>query len=1026
MRFYPTKIHQKFLCFLLVSFLVLLSCTKDSDLLRDAVLSDSIETIEEVQETDTEETVTEETVTEEEIVDESIESRTTSFPPINDAHFQSGKGFNQSIIRLEEDSRTSYLMFDLSQIEAIDGVITAATLQFTINSDDGNGNITVHKGASNDWTEENLVLSSIPASEEELGSITKEYKIGATEGIELSASFLSTDINTLILDHKNGNDLAIASKEHSTASGPKLVVSYEVAPGAIEIVPEDEDEESEDETQEEVTASENEAPMAIADGTPTTGKAPLEVSFTGGNSSDDSEVSSYTWNFKDGSSATTANPKHTFNEIGSYEVTLTVTDNEGLTNTDTVLITVTDEENEAPVAVISANPKSGSAPLEVSFNGSESNDDNGISSFEWDFKDGSTSNTTSPQHTFTEAGTYEVELTIKDENGLADQKDITITVTEPENEKPVARVSANRTSGQAPLTVQFTGSNSTDDKKVEEYTWNFKNGSNSANSNPSHTFDAPGTYAVALTVKDTEGLTDTKNITITVSAATSNNEAPKAISTSNVTSGEAPLAVNFQGDQSTDDDDIVSYVWNFDDGSATSTQTNPTHTFESPGTYRVSFTVTDTDGATNTDVDTITVTEATNNGSNNDGGSGGGNGNYPNGVKASTFGFRAGDATEAFEDAINSNHSVIIIDKQSSDWIIQPTRFWHLSNKTIVFESGVTLRAKSGAYSQFKTMFNFVDSDNITVEGYGATLRMNRAEYGQSEYRHAIRIESCTNLTIKGFTIKDAGGDGININRSANGKDYSENITIEDVVCDNNMRQGLSVVSGKDIYIRNSTFSGSNGQAPESGIDLEPTYADERLQNINITNCTFKDNNFAGLIVGTHKLDSNSTPISIKVANCLFTNNAANANSAQIPTELRISSGVQGTNNVKGSVEFTGLTFNNTRGKIIHSQKPTNAYSVKFSNCVAKNLLLQRNEIPIVLEGKLGAPDLGGFDFGNFRLEYNRNQPFMTIRMPQGKQVKNISGNFTVKEPSDNPLEYINSPNSSNRVNVNINVNHIN
>ena len=196
MRFHPTRNRIPFLCFIIISFMMLISCSKDSDLLLDSVLSDSMESVE-VTEKEQEQDVEalEEVDQEPEIIEEpeeSFESRTTSFPATNDAHTNAdtGKGYNQNIIRLEEGNRTSYLMFDLSAIEAIEGQITAASLQFTINSDNGDGNITVYKGASNDWTEENIDKSTTPEIAEELGSLTKEYALDATETIELNSSDL--------------------------------------------------------------------------------------------------------------------------------------------------------------------------------------------------------------------------------------------------------------------------------------------------------------------------------------------------------------------------------------------------------------------------------------------------------------------------------------------------------------------------------------------------------------------------------------------------------------------------------------------------------------------------------------------------------------------------------------------------------------------------------------------------------------------------------------------------------------------
>ena len=86
----------------------------------------------------------------------------------------------------------------------------------------------------------------------------------------------------------------------------------------------------------------NTAPVALTTGTtPTSGTAPLTVSFVGSNSYDpDGAIASYVWNFGDGTSSTLSNVSHTYSAAGTYNTSLTVTDNSGAQSVGTVTIVV--------------------------------------------------------------------------------------------------------------------------------------------------------------------------------------------------------------------------------------------------------------------------------------------------------------------------------------------------------------------------------------------------------------------------------------------------------------------------------------------------------------------------------------------------------------------------------------------------------------------------------------------------------------------------------------------------------------
>ena len=182
-----------------------------------------------------------------------------------------------------------------------------------------------------------------------------------------------------------------------------------------------------------VNAATNHPPTAWFTATPTTGTAPLAVSFDASASSDsDGSIASYAWTFGDGGTGSGKTASHSYTTAGTFTATLTVTDNQGATGTTTRTITVTGATNRPPTASFTATPVTGTAPLAVSFDASASSDSDGsIASYAWTFGDGAAGSGKTLAHTYSTAGTYTAKLTVKDNQGATATATKTITVSAP-------------------------------------------------------------------------------------------------------------------------------------------------------------------------------------------------------------------------------------------------------------------------------------------------------------------------------------------------------------------------------------------------------------------------------------------------------------------------------------------------------------------------------------------------------------------------------------------------------------------
>ena len=230
-----------------------------------------------------------------------------------------------------------------------------------------------------------------------------------------------------------------------------------------------------------------------------------------------------------------------------------------------------------PVASFTKSGTGGASPYTVVFTDTSTNTP---TSWYWVFGDGDATNRTvqSPVHTFTGAGTYNVNLTATNGGG----SDTTATQSITVGLAPVSSFTKDKTSGTSPLTVVFTD---TSTGTPTSWYWVFGDGdaTNRTVQSPVHTFTGVGTYNVNLTSTNAYGSNQTPSTqSITVG------DAPVASFTKSATSGSTPFTVVFT-DTSTNTP--TSWYWVFGDGDTTNrTVQNPVHTFTVDGTYSVNVT----------------------------------------------------------------------------------------------------------------------------------------------------------------------------------------------------------------------------------------------------------------------------------------------------------------------------------------------------------------------------------------------------------------------------------------------------
>jgi hypothetical protein len=382
-------------------------------------------------------------------------------------------------------------------------------------------------------------------------------------------------------------------------------------------------------------------------------------------------------------------------------------------------------------------------------------------------------------------------------------------------------------------------------------------------------------------------------------------------------------------------------------------------------------------------------------------------------ANAAWWGFAPADSTAALQAAINSGAAQVIVPNMGKDWIVRPIRL--VSNQELVLQQGVVITAKRGEYRGLQdSVFTAADVSNLTISGYGATIRMNKddyivgkvlldygwhrwfGQYEKGEWRMALWLGGCTNVKVYGLTLRDSGGDGIYVAGGAT-QAYCKDIYLKDVVCDNNYRQGISVISADGLVVEGCVFQRTWGTPPCAGVDLEPDVATEMLRNIVFRNCLFKDNYGDGIEVFLSNLTADSGDVSILFDNCFVT--TTRGSGIRVTHDRDTGPG--------GLIEFRNCVVDGAEGYGIRvKDKSADRARVRFVNCTVRKAANNANYAAPWTPMWLNVGDstitakFGGIDFVDCFVEDDYDRPVVIAEGDAiGLGIFDITGTISVTNP---------------------------
>ncbi len=339
-----------------------------------------------------------------------------------------------------------------------------------------------------------------------------------------------------------------------------------------------------------------------------------------------------------------------------------------------------------------------------------------------------------------------------------------------------------------------------------------------------------------------------------------------------------------------------------------------------------------------------------------------------------------------------SDYAVVYVN--SGTYLTGPIHFYD-NNVKVIFKENVEVLARSNYDLNEPNLFagttaclvQAINKENIIIDGNNTVLRMRKSEYTSGEWRMVINLWNCTNVSLKSLILKDSGGDGIYIGQYEEDEAIAcKDISIENVTCDNNYRNGISVVSVDGLTIENCVIKNTNGApaGPWAGIDFEPNWDYELLKNINVRNIRMEDNKGSGVTVTAWRLDSDPNDISITCEN-LYIRGGDNAGIQVV--------GIGDSNDHNGPdglITFSNVTVEDAnRGAWIW--KSYSKAGLVFNNCVWKNSA----EYAVLIDDRWYIHQPGGVDFNDCQVFENADRP--AIIYSGGEAIYDIHGDIYVQ-----------------------------
>ena len=369
------------------------------------------------------------------------------------------------------------------------------------------------------------------------------------------------------------------------------------------------------------------------------------------------------------------------------------------------------------------------------------------------------------------------------------------------------------------------------------------------------------------------------------------------------------------------------------------------------------------------------------------------------------FGFDPEDSTRCLQAALDSGEPEILIDRKA--WVTRPL-FARSSNQKILFEEGTVVLAKKGEYKDPNdALLTVVTATNVVLRGLGkgATLKMHIRDYQSKEYcfsewRHALSLRGAERVLVQNMTFADSGGDGIYVGLDK-ARRSCRKIAVVDCVCDNNHRQGISVISVDGLRILRTVMKNTAGTDPKSGIDFEPNAPDEMVCDVVMRDCLTENNAGAGYDMYFGNFNETTRPVTITLENC----RSVGDHRASLPVSLRKKEHLKGLPR-GGFLKVRNCRFADCDSEaVLVEDKPLGMMDISFENCTFENCPRGNTTAPSVKfqTRVLDADPSDGVSFANTVIRRTTADGWFSVNMRPWipVPVTGVTGEVQIETPAE-------------------------